>query len=272
MSITGLIMAIQQIFNNTYCLLLPTIHAMEGRWGTLVVIVLICATTFITNFSIPGSDSDVLQVAPGRGIFLIPGIYWHKLGEGWPAIHTQYTIFPWLAVVLFGVVLGQRLQLLQQKAYPSLAMMAALMLFLFVFLRVLCFSGYVCYGNFRSELSEQNYYSFWCFTKFPPDLVYLLWSLGLNLGSLWFINRTLVLIHRKWFFTPLKVFGATSLFFYVIHFLLVALLSSPFPNGVSNPTWIYLEWVVLLYVSYPFCSLYLTFKRRKGKESWWRFL
>jgi len=268
---TSLILTLQNAINNSYCLLLPPITIMEGRWGSSLVVILIILSMVFTKLSIPENivvDNLKNNVNPLVGVLIVPGYYYFS--SSLPAIYTQYTLLPWLGVVLLGVLLGQRLLNLRDKAYTLIGLMSGLMLFGFLFFQVMCYYGFTCIGNFR-KFSKKNYYSFWCFSKYPPDLVFLLWTVGLNLTFLWLIHKTLLSFHKKWIFTPLKVFGATSFCFFTLHIVLGTLLAAPFPQGISDIGWLYLEWVVLLYVTYPFCATYLLFKQHQKKDSFWRY-
>jgi len=265
MMVATLIIGLQYWINNTYCLLLPTIPIMEGKWGTLIMIVLIICCEGVTLGLSTTINFDPIQVPPAIGILVLPGFYWNNETASWPVFYTQYPILPWLGILLFGIVIGERVYNLREKAFPSIGMLGGLMIFGFIFFRVMCFYHIFCVGTVIRG-------SFWSFTREPPDLAYLLWSLGLHFSLLYFINKILNLIDKKWIFPPLLVFGGSMSFFLVVHYLVILILASPFPNGVNNVAWVFLEWIVVLYIMHPFCSFYFYLKQNRSKNCIWNLL
>lgn len=175
-----------------------------------------------------------------------------------------YPILPWLGVTAFGIAFGRMLAQNAEIAYRRALIVGAAFLALFIPLRVL--GGF---GNLRPP-AGRDLIAFLSVVKYPPSLTFLLLTLGIDLSLLFVLSRralSLVTGHLS----PLLVFGATPLFFYIAHLYLYGFIGRTFfPQGTGIPG-MYPWWLAGLAVLYPLCWLYGKFKAKQPHDSIWRF-
>lgn len=174
-----------------------------------------------------------------------------------------YPPIPWLGLTLFGVVFGRWLLADRARTYRRAAVIGGAFIASFFVVRAL--DGF---GNIRS-VEGANWIAFFNVVKYPPSLVFLLITLGVDLLLL----ALCVPVERfvaRWG-KPLLVFGANPLFFYLAHLYLYAVLGRLFfPRGASLPV-LYAMWLTGLLILYPLCWAFGRFKRRQPLPSIWRF-
>jgi hypothetical protein len=104
--------------------------------------------------------------------------------------------------------------------------------------------------------------------KYPPTFLFWAMFLGNNLLVLALLVRLPERI--KSYRSPLIVFGQTPLFFYVVHFYLLALCAFIFYREPAPLEGIYPVWAIMLLALYPLCAWYRRFKMTKASASVWR--
>lgn len=130
--------------------------------------------------------------------------------------------------------------------------------------------------------------SFLNVTKYPPSLLYALMTLGPSIIALALLEKPL-----NSFGKIIIPIGRVPLFFYILHLYLIHLLAviaivlngRPWTdmittgglNGKDSP-WligygfslgiVYMVWLLVVFILYPFCKWYDTYKT-KHKEKWW---
>ena len=118
---------------------------------------------------------------------------------------------------------------------------------------------------FASILSRCSY----SLTKYPPDLSFLLLTMGIDL-----------LLLRLWMWLEsisasgvriMAVFGSSPLFFYIAHLYLYAFMGWAFPHGMGLTQMVPL-WFAGLLILYPLCLRYGRFKQSRPADSVWRLL
>lgn len=203
-------------------------------------------------------------------------------------LHVVYPLLPWLGVMLAGYWCGPYF-LRSPAARQTLFFRSGLALFgLFLLLRL---------GNLYGDPKPwhpwphpwQTVFAVLDCRKYPPSLLYLLMTLGLMLLLLaGFESRQSSPLRR-----PLRLFGQTPLFFYLLHLpllhgaaLAVArfrglpaawLLSGDFPTvptpeyGFSLPA-VYGFWLAFLFVLHPVCQGFADYKYRHPEFEWLRYL
>jgi uncharacterized membrane protein len=133
-----------------------------------------------------------------------------------------YPTLPWLAMMLLGFAFGERLR---RAARPgelpprALALAGTLLLAIFVVVR-----GLNGYGNMGLLREDATLVQWLHVSKYPPSITYVTLELGIMALAL----AMFALAARKGAFSknhPLCVFGQTSMFFYLLHIPLLALLA-----------------------------------------------
>ena len=195
------------------------------------------------------------------GAFLVTG---GKIG---PSVYVLYPLLPWLAYMILGwccghLVLTDRID----KPVTLFARSGAYALLAFIFIR-----GFNRYGNMLLYRENGSILQWLHVSKYPPSLSFALLELGLLFVclSLLFIRYRNSTGSDK---SPLRVFGQTALFFYVLHVHLLALaawLLGLRKAGGLTETWI--ATVAVLLVLYPLCLGYRRIKR-KGRYPLLRYL
>ena len=126
-----------------------------------------------------------------------------------------------------------------------------------------------------------TFLSFMDVEKYPPSLLYLAITLGPGLVALAWLEHA-----RGALFTAVETFGRVPLFAYLGHIVLAhlgaGLVAMAMGHGtivLGNPffiypdTWgfglmgVYVAWIAVLAVLYPFCRWFADVKRRR--RDWW---
>ena len=104
---------------------------------------------------------------------------------------------------------------------------------------------------------------FMTFSKYPPDLAYLSWTLG-GMALLIALALNYEEVLRFTPFRQITLFGRVPLFFYCLH-LYVYLIVPIALNALSSFSlqMTYLVWVAGLIVLYPICLKYDRLKRKR---------
>lgn len=238
------------------------------------------------------NTTDTLTVTPESSLF---GIWTFLLDGGFLAltegknIFVVYPLIPWLGIMLLGFCLGR----LYAKDYvpktrqTMLIRIGIIAIALFMLIRFINI-----YGNPR-PWAEQNsslftVISFLNCEKYPPSLLYTLMTLGPILILLAMLEKIQL---PKRLIQPLVVFGRVPLFYYVLHFFLIHLISLGlfmnktgksfseldfhFNNGFGgitseggySLTITYLLWMAVVVALYPLCAWYNRYKSTHGH--WW---
>ncbi len=200
----------------------------------------------------PGLDPVALSLA--RALLLTPG-------QAGPLL-VRYPLLPWLGVACLGMAFGRWRLRDRAWAYRGAGLIGAVMLILFVAVRLI--GGF---GNIRL-LETPDWIGFLNVVKYPPSLPFLLLTLGLNLLLLALFSRV---AERSWV-RPLLVLGRRPLFFYVAHLYLYGLLGLLLaPDGVGLLR-MYPVWLAGLAVLLLLCRWFGAWQRRRPPESLWRLI
>jgi len=172
-----------------------------------------------------------------------------------------YPVIPWLSIMMLGWVFGK--WSISVSLYPHLTKRVLLIcgcvaLLLFVIIR-----GLDGYGNMFMLLNDNSIIHWLHVSKYPPSLSYILLELGLMaiiLSALIWLEP-IVGVRYNGFIT---VFGQTALFFYLIHFAVLAVLSLIFEQGGLEMA--YLMAILTLMILYPICRVYRMLKWRNPQS------
>jgi uncharacterized membrane protein len=173
-----------------------------------------------------------------------------------------YPVLPWLGVMGLGWVFGVYLAGLGPNGVTGLkrplASVGAASIILFIAVRYL--NGY---GNLVRRWSN-NLLDWLYISKYPPDIAFLLWTLG---GMCLFLAVGIIFVERGWqrnrIVAAVDTLGRVPLFFYVTHLWLYRLRlpgqPAPFYLGIPQTAAV---WLVGLAVLWLACSRYEFVKRR----------
>ncbi|HUQ67501.1 MAG TPA: heparan-alpha-glucosaminide N-acetyltransferase domain-containing protein [Flavitalea sp.] len=196
-----------------------------------------------------------------------------------------YPFLPWAGTIMLGYCFGKYyLHDIMNRNKRSILLGCGLILF-FIILR---FSN--MYGDpIKWKVQPTLLYSFFSFIsteKYPPSLLYLCMTIGISLVLLGLIGNV-----KNKFADAITVYGRVPLFYYIIHFYILHLLSMLlfFYNGHSYEegakgavdvpfkflvpgegfglAGVYLVWLLVVTGLYPLCKWYSEYKRTHNK--WW---
>ena len=205
----------------------------------------------------------------------------------------------WLSPAILGLLYGRIILTRTWKSYTinaSNMLLGALFMVFFVLTRTFNFGNLTenCLRMPEQLASpEKNQYlvsfrSFFYFSKYPPSLAFLSFTISINLFLLGFFGALPEKVARR--IPALIPFGQSALFFYVAHIWLFAGLgllaktwfghnlgyTDPFGGeeaiGTSgHPAVVWITLLIGLAIMYPLCKWYSRFKHTKGPNSVWRF-
>jgi uncharacterized membrane protein len=214
---------------------------------TVLGIALLVLPELLILFARPGTS---LAASPLVMLTLLPG------GNG--QITVYYPILPWLGIAILGMLFGSVLLADRERAYHRALAVGLIWLALFFLLRAP--GGF---GNIRPSPGT-DWIDFFNVVKYPPSLVFVFLTLGVNLSLLFLFSRA------GRFVSFLAVFGRSPLFFYIAHLYLYGLLGFLFfPNGATIAG-MYPVWLLGLLILFAACILYGRFKHSQPANSVWR--
>ena len=171
-----------------------------------------------------------------------------------------YPVIPWIGVTTFGIFWAKLMQEQKDRIYPISLITGLSFIAIFLVLR------FLEWGNFQLN-AYHDWISFFTLVKYPPSIVFALLTCGINLVLLFVFSK----LASFSFVYPIKVFGQTAMFFYLVHLYLYALLGAPFPLG-SSIVVMYLLWALGLVILFFICRWFLSFKRNKPENSLWKMI
>jgi len=232
------------------------------RLGSGVLLALSVSAILLTQALTPDPSRGGIDYSVASRLLLIPG-------QTGPYL-VLYPLIPWLGLVGFGQVFGRLLLDRPGRSFAACLPLGAALVVLALLVRV---GG--GFGNIRIDPGS-GWMAFLSFVKYPPSLVFLCWTLGLDLVLLSLFARMLAgsagaeVIAGTW--RPLLAFGRSPLFFYIAHLYLFATIGLLLgPLGIGIPRMLPL-WLLGLVALYPMCRGYEGFKSSRHPESWWRLL
>ena len=234
---------------------------------------------------LPAAALALLAVAWFAGGEVLTALVWEP-ALGWPDplpalliaahygpdVNIIYPLLPWLAMMMLGWAFGQYLarylagslngwspqKLLTVTGLAAVAVYAAV-------------RGVNDYGN-MFLMRESNAWIHWLFvSKYPPSLAFT--ALELGIMALFLAGFMVLEKHVKVRPNgPLLVFGQTALFFYILHRIL---LDGPARLFGLEGAWglpeIYVLSVLLMFVLYPLCLWFRSYKKQHP-HSWVRYI
>ena len=220
-------------------------------------------------------------------------ILWYTLHQEYLSISPDhvwvigYPVIPWIGVMTLGYLFGSfytsQTDPLWRKKWLLRLGLGALVLFFTL-------RGLNVYGDLVpwsvQDTTPKTILSFFNVTKYPPSLLYLCITLG---PAFLFLYGIEAIKNKATDF--LLVFGRVPLFYYFLHMIVIhslAVVGIVLQGGKAsdmilnterwNPElWtdfgsslavVYLVWIGVVVILYPFCKRYMAYKARH-KDYWW---
>ena len=198
------------------------------------------------------------------------------VADGAMKIKVSYPLLPWIGVILLGYAAGP----LYAHSRPPLGRRRLLLAFgggSLLLLAVL--RGFNLYGEtlpwVAGDTALQTAMSFLNFTKYPPSLDFLLFTLGLGLLGLAWLE-----VLDNWFVRACATFGGAPMFYYLLHLYLLLAIGSVLTAvlganhgsryGVEHLWQVWLIALALMPVLYWPCRAFANYKRT-SKQAWVRY-
>ena len=272
---------------------------LQVLWATGFSMIVLSAMIYMNKYII--FIAGILLIAahnlldsvhvPGNGIISFVWALLHERGNftfGIFSFSILYPVLPWIGIMAVGYTLGS----LYNPFYDSKQRQRILLLsgctaiVLFIFLR-----GSNFYGDAAQWSPQKNtmfsLLSFLNVTKYPPSLLYILMTLGPAFIFLSLSEKPLNKLTSK-----ITIFGRVPMFYYLLHIFLIHLLAimgatilgyhwsdmilSTRVNAASqlkgygfNLITVYVIWITLVIVLYPFCKWFDNYKSSHQSTKWW---
>lgn len=175
-----------------------------------------------------------------------------------------YPVLPWIGIAGMGVFAGRQLLKNRSSAFRQFLLSGLASLALFAIFRTL-----IGFGNIH-EVESATLYNVLNLTKYPPELNFILLTVGMNLICLSLCEG----IYKKYagvrsrLLGYVETFGNVPLFFYFAHLLIFALIGRVIRDQGLIAT--YAVWLAALVPLYYLCKYYRSFKFGKPAGSIWR--
>ena len=200
----------------------------------------------------------------------------YLVADGAMKIKVSYPLLPWIGVILLGYAAGP-LYARELSAAARRRWLLALGAGSLLLLAVL--RGLNLYGETLSwvagETALRTAMSVLNFTKYPPSLDFLLFTLGLGLLGLAWLESI-----DNWFTRACATFGGAPMFYYLLHLYLLlaigltltAVLGANHGNryGVEHIWQVWLLALLLMPVLYFPCRAFASYKRT-STQAWVRY-
>lgn len=289
-----LIITLEQTFNPTYPLFnLQVIFAIGVSMISLSAIVqlnrklilalgllLIAGHNLLDNIHVPGSSLSSFEWAllhdPGQFTF------------GRFTFFVHYPVIPWIGIISIGYYIGFLFSpgYDAQNRQKALLWLGVTSIVLFIILRAA--NGYGDAAHWAEQMNDAfSFLSFLNVTKYPPSLLYVLMTLGPAFLFLALTEKPLNALTKG-----IAVFGRVPMFYYIAHIFLihglaiiaVMLQGHPWTDMILNTrvnssprlkgygydlVVVYLIWMAVVCLLYPWCKSYDQYKRMHGVHKWW---
>lgn len=193
-----------------------------------------------------------------------------------------YPVISWIGCVFLGVSLAHIFT--NNKGRSAFIFHGKLGVFLLLLFTLIRLVGTGVIGNLRGwPLNEGMDYpvmSFFNVCKYPPSLAYVCLMLGIDFLLMFFLSFIPDDKAPRWPSRPLFIFGRVPFFYYMLHLLLIHIISVIFwviqkqstPNYGIPLQYTIPIWIGIVSLCYPFCVRYDNFKSSTAPDSLWRLL
>jgi len=225
------------------------------RLGARFWVLLAVACLGVTDALTPPPEEVAVIFTPLTRLLLVPG---HS-----GPLMVLYPLVPWLAFAALGVVYARGLAVVPARTWRLTPWVGAGLVVAALALRAA--GGF---GNLRLP-RDGTWIEFLNFVKYPPALVFALFTLGANLVLLAGFAAVGSRLGRlgHW----LEIFGRTPLFFYIAHLYLYSLAGALLFRRPVSLEVMYVVWLAGLVPLAWLCARYGDFKQRQHADSIWRF-
>jgi uncharacterized membrane protein len=256
---------------------------LPRRWlaiGSVLVILLHNLADRVTPQSL-GAAGPLWNVLHQPGPIPLDGI----------TLLVAYPVIPWIAVMAAGFCFGPIMSLDPPRRRAWMVRLGLGMILAFLALRAI--DRYGDPVRWSSDASGRTLLAFLRCTKYPPSLDFLLMTLGPALLILAWLDRLQLSSSGRSGKNPLLVFGRVPLFYFLLHFLVIHILTIPFayirygeigflrhtvPSlGGSGGLYpadygyslgvVYGVWILVVVLMYPPCLWFARLKLRR--RDWW---
>ena len=198
------------------------------------------------------------------------------VADGAMKIKVSYPLLPWIGVIVLGYAAGP---LYARSCTPEGRRRLLLALGGGALLLLAVLRGWNLYGEtlpwVAGETALQTAMSVLNFTKYPPSLDFLLFTLGLGLLGLAWLEAL-----DNWFVRACATFGGAPMFYYLLHLYLLLAIGSALTAvlganhgsryGVAHIWQVWLIALALMPVLYWPCRAFANYKR-SSKQAWVRY-
>ena len=198
------------------------------------------------------------------------------VADGAMKIKVSYPLLPWIGVIVLGYAAGP---LYARSCTPEGRRRLLLALGGGALLLLAVLRGLNLYGEtlpwVAGETALQTAMSVLNFTKYPPSLDFLLFTLGLGLLGLAWLEAL-----DNWFVRACATFGGAPMFYYLLHLYLLLAIGSALTAvlganhgsryGVAHIWQVWLIALALMPVLYWPCRAFANYKR-SSKQAWVRY-
>lgn len=160
----------------------------------------------------------------------------------------NYPLLPWLSLVLLGLLIG-RLIINGKLSSRTLGLVSVACLAGFFALRLMGLGDY-------NAIAEPDWIGFLNVTKYPASPVFQLLTLG-GIFALLLVFKQMESNSSS----PFNSFGKSTLFFYVVHLYLYAMIGFIFPSGGAW-VFVYISWIAGLIIMLLACQRWLRLKQK----------
>lgn len=247
---------------------------------------------FITGILLIAAHNLLDNVhAPGNGIVSFLWSLLHEPGYfsfGNFSFSVRYPVLPWIGIIAIGYASGSLYNPFydSKKRQRILLLSGCFAIILFIILRAGNLYGDAAYWSLQKN-TVFHLLSFLNVTKYPPSFLYILMTLGPAFIFLSLSEKPLSRLTSK-----ITIFGRVPMFYYLAHIFLIHLLAiiaviisghkwtdmilsarvnaSPQLKGYGfNLITVYIIWIALIIILYPFCKWFDKYKRANQSAKWW---
>lgn len=189
-------------------------------------------------------------VAPKESLNLLLGLFVLPGRSG--VIEIKYPLLPWLSLSVLGMCYAKLLVNNKINKYTDLLL--SLVLFAMFFLW-----QYFINHEYALVADQSLWLKFLNMTKYPPSIAFQLF----NLACIFAFFFAFKVLHKE---KLLKVYGRSSIFFYIVHLYILAALGFVFFRYGGSYLSVILSSIFTVFVLYYICRWWKEFKRKTNSR------